>query len=178
MSDIDADDEIFDQLEAELEQDGTFNYYREQRINQLETSIRRQDILQTKFKYYATEGELLDSFENMKNKNYVIVFINELFSTCQFLLTTLRETILNSAGDYYVCVINAVNSPFLVSKLSIKVLPTMVVYANNKEIGKHVGLEGLLNDHQKISSISSLKLERLFNGYFPPKNDSDDEEDN
>lgn len=180
MSASDIDDELFEQLEAEMEQDGTFDYYRQQQISQFQDTIKRHENLQKNFLMFSSEKELLETIGNNKKlTQYLILFINENFTTCQILVEKLRNVIERSEGRYSIYVIEATESPFLVSKLNIKVLPTMVAYINGKNVGEHVGLQGLLNNASDIHSLSDEKLDKLLETYFPRRklNHSDRYED-
>lgn len=165
----DTDDELFDQLEAELEQDGTFNHYREQQISQLQTTLRRKSNIQAKLRNFSTEKELMDliSSSEMKLSNYVIVFINDTFASCQILIRALSPVIADSDGSYTVCVINAFDAPFLSDKLAVKVLPAIVAYSGGRNVGTKAGLDGLLDDPMELETLNGGKLARLFQGYFP-----------
>lgn len=179
MSDSD-NDELFEQLEAELEQNGTFDYYREKQILQIQNSIQQRENLNKRFTMFSNEKELLDTISQNKNKrqyNYIVVFINETFTTCQVLVEKLKDLVQSSDGRYSVYVIQATKSPFLVSKLDIKILPTIVAYSSGYNIGTHVGLPGLLADPADVYTLDNFKLRRLIESYFPKKNeDSSDDE--
>lgn len=171
MSDNDDDDELFEQLEAEMEKDGTFDFYRKKKILEFQDTIQQRENLEKKFKMFNNEKDLLDTIddENKQHKdkfNYIIVFINENFKACQVLVEQLKENIRTSRGEYSAFVIQAVNSPFLVSKLNIKVLPTMVAYTNGTNVGQHIGLEGLLNDPRDVYTLNDAKLSQLVRSYF------------
>jgi thioredoxin-like negative regulator of GroEL len=169
MSDGHSDTELFEKLEAELEQDGTFDYYRDQRIRSFQSDILKTENLTKRFKFYETEKKLLADLneKEMKNGNYLLVFINETFYSCKVLTNKLKETIEKSDGNYIICLINAIESPFLVDRLKITTLPTMVAYVKGKNISTKTGLDGLLENQQDVSTVSSEKLANLFSGYFP-----------
>lgn len=167
----DNDDELFEQLEAEMEKDGTFDFYRKKKILEFQNTIQQHENLENKFKMFNDEKELVDTI-NVGNKqykekfNYIIVFINENFKACQVLVEHLKENIRTSNGKYSVFIIQAVNSPFLVSKLNIKVLPTMIAYINGTNVGQHIGLQGLLNDPKDIYTLDDSKLSQLAYSFF------------
>lgn len=176
-----SDDELFDQLEAELEQDGTFDYYRTQQIKSYQDMILKRENVKNNLKFYKKEKELLDyiSTKEMKKGNYLIIFINENFISCQYLLNSINKTLEESNGNYTICIIDAIASPFLVGKLDIKTLPTIIAFKNSEKIGKKIGLDGLLDNPQDISTISSQKLGHLFASYYPYviKNETQDDDD-
>lgn len=165
----DSDDELFEQLEAELEQDGTFNHYREQQIAQLQTTLKRKSNIQNKLRSFQTEKELMDyvSSSEMKLSNYVIVFTNDTFISCKVLVSALPNVVANSDGRYTICVINAIDAPFLSERLGVKILPAIVAYSGGQNVGTKAGLDGLLDDPTEIESFNSKKLGQLFKGYFP-----------
>lgn len=53
--------------------------------------------------------------------------------------------------------IDAVNAPFLVDKLHIKVLPFLVAYRNGIEVTRVVGFERLANEGATDFSVASLE---------------------
>lgn len=172
------DDALFEQLEAELEQDGTFDYYRDKQIREFQSAIQKRENLLSKLRYYDSEKGFLNelSTTDLKKSNYLIVFINPSFISCQYLQRALKVTVENSSGNYTVCLIDAIESPFLVEKLNPKTLPTMIAFSNGEKVGCKVGLDGMLENHEDISTLSSAKLGHLFESYFPLKPSEDDYE--
>lgn len=171
---IHSDDELFEQLEAELEQDGTFNYYRDQRISQIQNTVKQHENLSTKFSYFDNEKEFLKESHRIPRGNYVVLFVDDSFLACQILLTAMKSVVQYGNGNFSVCVLKASNSPFLVEKLNIKTLPTYLAYRNHKQIAVHIGLEGLLEDIKDVHSLEESRLEVLFQKYYPINKDEND----
>lgn len=175
----DSDDGLFEQLEAELENDGTFDYYRQKQILQFQHTIKQRENLKQNFELFFNEKNLLERLKSKGSRdgNYLVAFIDETFTTCQILIEKLKETVQLSDGSYSVYIIKASEAPFLVAKLAIKVLPTMVAYVKGQKIGQHVGLQGLLANPIDVNTLSSDRLGRLLISYFPKReDDSSDEE--
>ena len=175
----DSDDGLFEQLEAELEHDGTFNYYRQKQILQFQNTIQQRENLKRNFELFFKEKDLLERLKSKRsvNRNYVIAFIDETFMTCQILIEKLKETVQVSDGSYSVYVIKASEAPFLVSKLDIKVLPTMIAYLKGQKIGQHVGLQGLLTNPIDVNTLNNDRLSRLLISYFPKEDEGSSDEE-
>lgn len=158
---IDTDDELFEQLESELEKDGTFDFYRSQRIGQFKETIKQNNNLSNKFKYYENEDKFINESQDFPNGNYITIFTDDKFLSCQILITAVKKIIQCTDKNFVVCLIEAVNAPFLVKKLNVKILPTMIIFKKNKQKTLQIGLEGLLNDSQNIHSLNEDKLCKL-----------------
>lgn len=176
-----SDDELFEQLEAELEKDGTFDYYRTQQIKSYQNMILKHENIKDRLKYFDKEKQLLDylSTKEMKMGNYMIIFINETFTSCQSLLSSLTKTLEESDGNYTICIVDATVSPFLVEKLNVKTLPTIIAFKDSAKIGMKIGLDGLLDNPQDISTVSYKRVGNLFSSYFPYvfKRETQDDDD-
>lgn len=178
--DGDSDDELFEKLEAELDQDGTFDYYKSQKIQELHSEIQRRNNLTNNLVFPESERQLLDRVSHSTSK-YLVVFVNETFQSSIYLTHALKETIENSDGSYTVYIINAEKSPFLSTKLRIKTLPTIVAFVNGKRMGIKVGLDGFLNDRLDVSTVSPEKLASLCRQFFQGgrhRNEEDEDNDN
>lgn len=179
--DSDNDDALFEQLEAELEQDGTFDYYRDQKIRAHESALQRQSNLATRFQCFATEKPLLEVLSNTdaRSGNYLLVFANETFPACQYLLQTLRHVVEESTrNSYIVYVVDATNAPFLADKLNVKTLPTMIPFTAGRQAGApKIGLQGLLDNPHDTSSLSQEHLQRYIEHCFPRAEHSDSDSD-
>lgn len=180
FEDMSSDDALFEQLEAELEQDGIFDYYKDQQIKQYQNMILKRDNLETRFKYFDNEKDLIEVLgdKNMKNSNYLLVFINDFFMSCKYLLHALKTTIENSSGNYTINVINAAASPFLVKKLQVKTLPTMIAYFKGQKVATKIGLDGFLDDPQTVSTISDNKIQKFIDHYIFSGKMRDESDDN
>ncbi|OUT23534.1 hypothetical protein CAS74_001854 [Pichia kudriavzevii] len=159
--DGDSDDELFEKLEAELDQDGTFDYYKSQKIQELHSEIQRRNNLANNLVFPESERQLLDRVSHSTSK-YLVVFVNETFQSSIYLTHALKETIENSDGSY-----------------TNKNPPTIVAFVNGKRMGIKVGLDGLLNDRLDVSTVSPEKLASLCRQFFQGgRHRNEEDEDN
>lgn len=144
----DADeDELFLELENELEQDQFMSSYREQRLEQLLKEYKRIDAsdvkIDAKFGNVRTvtdEKQVID--ETVNNKYTIIHFYKQDFKTCQVMDNKLAQlSTRHLAVRFLRC--DVIKSPFLVTKLNIKMLPCVVIYINGVERDRIVGFEKL-----------------------------------
>ena len=177
--DDDNDDDIFDELEKESEKDGFFDKYRQEKINQLNSIIRRNNNLSNYYSEVSTNDELIELMsKKIKFGNQLLIFINENFISCQLLVNLIKEIILKSNGLFNVIIVNALTVSFIVDKLKIKTLPSLVFYNNGQQINIKVGLNGLLDDPSDIKSLSEYKLNDYISKVFSlNKRDYDSDND-
>lgn len=165
--DDDNDDDIFDELEKESEKDGFFDKYRQEKINQLNSIIRRNNNLSNYYSEVSTNDELIELMsKKIKFGNQLLIFINENFISCQLLVNLIKEIILKSNGLFNVIIVNALTVSFIVDKLKIKTLPSLVFYNNGQQINIKIGLNGLLDDPSDIKSLSEYKLNDYISKVF------------
>ncbi|ODV85836.1 hypothetical protein CANARDRAFT_189951, partial [[Candida] arabinofermentans NRRL YB-2248] len=158
-------DALLDELENELENDDSYlNKYRESRMNQLSKEINRSkkaiddmDSSAGLYKEITDEGELIRL--TSQTKTVVILFYNPNFKTCKMLDNSL-ETLSYKHIHTSFYKIEATNAPFLATRLSIKVLPCIVMYRNGLEVNRVVGLQGLING-EDLNSYKTENLESL-----------------
>ena len=98
--------------------------------------------------------------------NQLLIFINENFISCQLLVNLIKEIILKNNGLFNVIIVNALTVSFIVDKLKIKTLPSLVFYNNGQQINIKVGLNGLLDDPSDIKSLSEYKLNDYISKVF------------
>ncbi|GMF04187.1 unnamed protein product [Ambrosiozyma monospora] len=94
----------------------------------------------------------------------VVLFKNDCFQTSKMMedaINTISKKHLTQSTRFVR--INAVDAPFLTTRLDIRVLPCVVSYIGGKETGRIVGLEGLINGTD-LKSFKVENLERLFLG--------------
>ena len=177
--DDDNDDDIFDELEKESEKDGFFDKYRQEKINQLNSIIRRNNNLSNYYSEVSTNDELIELMsKKIKFGNQLLIFINENFISCQLLVNLIKEIILKNNGLFNVIIVNALTVSFIVDKLKIKTLPSLVFYNNGQQINIKIGLNGLLDDPSDIKSLSEYKLNDYISKVFSlNKRDYDSDND-
>lgn len=173
----DDDDALFEQLEAELEQDGTFDYYRNEKIRAHRATLKRKSNLATRFQCYPNEKPLLEilSDRTARDSDYLLVFANETFTACQHLMHILRSVVQESSGTYKIYIVDAVNAPFLTQKLNVKTLPTMVPFKNGQSGPARVGLHGLLEDPVNVASVCEEYVQQYIESCFPDEEESESE---
>lgn len=152
-----SDDE--DSLIASLENDDTSSLvaYREQRIQQLHNEYTRaKAYLESGYGVFSKireEKELMDMITHCKHT--VLHFSKDDFSRCATMDVHL-EILAKSHTRTRFLKANVEDVPFLVTKLSIKVLPCVTCWIDGISVDKLVGFEGL-GDGQ--SEITTKKLE-------------------
>ncbi|CAK7901358.1 phosducin-like protein 1 [[Candida] anglica] len=141
----DSDDELMELLEEEEE--AAFSKYREARLQQLSEEFKKVDDAHGtemgELKFIHDEKEVMDIVT--RSEHVIIHFQQPEFAKCKIMnerLTVLAEKHLTVKFIY----VNASETPFLVTKLGIKVLPFVVGYIGGKEALRVVGFEKLGND--------------------------------
>lgn len=138
------DDE--DDLIAALEDDesASFEAFREQRIQQLHDEYYRAKTRLSSgygsFVEIKEEKNLMDLIAS--STNIVVHFAKDDFARCKIMddhLNTLATTHYNTRFVK----IKVENSPFLVVKMGIKVLPCVLCWIDGKVVDRIVGFEGL-----------------------------------
>lgn len=196
---LDKDDnyesESDDELLELLEEDDQLAKYREARIQQLSKEFKKID--RTEAEGDGPLGSVIDIKEEKEIMEIVthsevalVHFYQPEFTKCEIMNKRL-SVIAEKYFNLKVLTIKAEAAPFLVSKLSIKVLPFVVIYKNGKEINRSVGFEKFGNDPNNVT-IESLEQFLYANGITnrrivnqssiksrlkPTKEDSDDELD-
>ncbi|CDK24604.1 unnamed protein product [Kuraishia capsulata CBS 1993] len=154
-------DELFDELEQELEDTGLQQKYREQRIDQLSHEIQSLKHAEVSGVVSVTrEADLIAIMSQNFNSNVVVFFYRENFQTClqmDLILEMLAERHYTSVKYYKIDVLSC---PFLVTKLKIKVLPCVLVYQNGVERDRLVGFEKL-GIYEDTSSAKDLILKNF-----------------
>ncbi|EPQ63530.1 Bgt-1602 [Blumeria graminis f. sp. tritici] len=153
-----TDDE--DSLIASLENDDSSSLiaYREERIQQLHNEYARaKAYMESGYGIYSKirdEKELMDTITRCKYT--VLHFAKDDFSRCATMDVHL-EILAKAHIRTRFLKANVEDVPFLVTKLSIKVLPCVSCWIDGISVDKLVGFEGL-GDTQ--SEITALKLEK------------------
>lgn len=158
----DADeDELFLELEDELENDQFASSYREQRLQQLSKEFKeiQQSRVQIDSHYgnvktLADEKEVIQ--ETLDHKLTVIHFYKEDFQRCIIMDKKLLKLSVKHLSTNFLRV-DVVKSPFLVHKLNVKVLPCVVCYINGVERDRIIGFERLGSVNGLDFSIEALR---------------------
>lgn len=143
-SDSDSLLELLDSLENE---DEVVSRYREQRLDELKSEMRKIDAAAATFgeslgtvQYYSDERELMTVVAGTPAA--VVHFFQPTFSKCK-LMNEKLALVAEKHVSLAILAIPAEKAPFLVAKLKIKVLPFVVVYRGGKEVSRIIGFEGL-----------------------------------
>ncbi|CAH2354810.1 phosducin-like protein 1 [[Candida] railenensis] len=165
----DDEDDLLDQLEREEEE--IFSKYRESRIQELSKEIKNVNSSVTQsinnelgeLKTIQNEKELMEilqqnSSAQLQGPPIVIHFQQPEFAKCKIMNERLNILAEKHLG-LKIYNINAVDAPFLVTKLGIKVLPFVVGYIKGAEVLRVVGFEKLGNNPETFDIET---LEQLF----------------
>ncbi|KAI0463561.1 hypothetical protein LJB42_002563 [Komagataella kurtzmanii] len=165
LGDDGDDDELFDELEKDIE-DQFLAKYRAERIQQLKQEITKIKDHSSNInlndhgnmKTIDTEDELLK--ETVDNERVVIHFFNPSFSTCRIMDEKLSIISTKHIGTRFFR-IEAHRAPFLVAKLGIKVLPCVVLYYKGLERDRIVGFDRLSNSQTnfELEALEELLLD-------------------
>jgi hypothetical protein len=137
----DVDDQEFLDL---LDESDAFEKYRASRIQQLANDMKqaKENIEggHGSLITVSTEKELLDL--TVKHDRCVVHFMHPEFQRCKVMNKALEQLSKSHTETLFVQ-INATDAPFLVTKLSIKVLPLVLGFVNAQEKCKLIGFEAL-----------------------------------
>ncbi|KAI6247619.1 Thioredoxin domain-containing protein plp1 [Erysiphe necator] len=158
-----------DDLIAALEDDDSASFvaFREKRIQQLHEEYNlakaRLSSGYGKFIEIKEEKVLMDLITS--SINVVVHFAKDDFARCKIMddhLITLATTHYNTRF-VKICV---ENSPFLVMKMRVKILPCVLCWINGKVVDRIVGFEGL-GCHEEIFTTRDLEIRLLATGVIP-----------
>ncbi|EDO16864.1 hypothetical protein Kpol_1024p17 [Vanderwaltozyma polyspora DSM 70294] len=157
------DDDDIDQLIEELEnEDGDefSNKYREERIEAMVHHARTVE-RNVREGGYGSLQEIQNEKEvitmSTNTERIVISFGLDHFAKCQYMNEQLRKLSLKHLTTKFVYA-NVENCPFLVDRLSIKVLPFVVGYKKGVERLRIVGFSSLGNDPNEFQLDTLEKL--------------------
>lgn len=160
-----SDDDLLELLEGE-DENGPVAKYREQRMQQLRKEFRKIDDAANDnnelgaLRSISSEKEVMDIVTN--NELVIVHFYQPNFTRCQIMDDRLK-VVAEKHLVIKVLRIMAQDSPFLVAKLNIKVLPLVVIYKNGKELTRIVGFEKLGTDANDFT-VQSLEDFLLISG--------------
>lgn len=154
--------ELFEELEEDVD-DEFMSKYREQRLQQLAEDIKQvQKNVQNDG--YGTLTTFNDENALMRLTSQtdlvVIHFFLNTFQKCKIMDEKLTELAQKHLMTRFLR-ISVEDSPFLVAKLNIKVLPCLVAYKNGAERDRIVGFSRLGNNPNdfSVTSLETILLE-------------------
>ncbi|GAA5922278.1 Plp1p [Sporobolomyces koalae] len=138
------DDELLEELEEELDNDFELGGFREKRMMELKAQLdaaqRRQDSGYGQYTEIKVEKVLLD--KTSKVGRSVVHFFHPDFRRCKIMDKHL-ERLAEKHGDTLFLKADVANMPFLVNKLSVKVLPCVIGFVDGVSKMKLVGFDEL-----------------------------------
>ncbi|KAI8141584.1 thioredoxin-like protein [Fennellomyces sp. T-0311] len=169
LSDIEDDEALFEELENE--EDAEISFMRERRIKEIQQEMeRRQAMGENKHGEYSEitkEKEFMDITTSTK---YVVGhFFHDDFRRCKIMDTHLETLSKKHYGTRFVK-INVANCPFLVEKLSIRVLPCVMAWVDGYAQTKIVGFDDLGGTDSFSTALLELKLTNV--GVLKKKEDN------
>lgn len=162
------DDELLELLEEE-EENGHLQKYRESRMQEIASQMKdiRRNV---ESEGYGRVETLLNEQSVLQlttsNKYVVLHFFHKDFKKCSIMdskLSILAEKHLQTKFLR----IDVEDAPFLVTKLSVKVLPVVILYINGIESNRLIGFEKLnFQPNQEDFDINSLENFLYANGEY------------
>jgi len=147
--DLDNSDEDSDALFAELEEanetgDPTLSNLREQRLEQLRSEILKSRVAKDQgsgsYIKVKDEKEVMDL--TTSQKLVVVHFAHPDFGRCLVMERHL-EALAKRHFDTRFIGVNVEDAPFLVTKLSVRVLPCVLSFVDGNTVDRIIGFEGL-----------------------------------
>ena len=140
----DDEDSLLDELENETENDPKLAYLREARIQQLSADLARAKSLRSEGygTYVDIKEEKLLLELTTSHKHCIVHFHKTDFHRCRIMDEHLK-IISEQHFEARVVKINVENAPFLVTKLSVKVLPCVIAFIDGVSVDRIIGFEGL-----------------------------------
>ncbi|ODV97898.1 hypothetical protein PACTADRAFT_47734 [Pachysolen tannophilus NRRL Y-2460] len=168
------ENDLLQELEDELDNDGFISSYREQRIQELSNQIKtinskdfsHIDEEHGNVKTITEEKDVIE--ETLRSDITIIHFYGENFKTCKILDKNLVKLSLKHLNVSFLR-IDASKAPFLVVKLKIKILPCLVVYRKQVEVFRLVGFEHLTTYNGTTFKIEELEELLYRNGALDRK---------
>ncbi|EIN10415.1 thioredoxin-like protein [Punctularia strigosozonata HHB-11173 SS5] len=159
-SDSDAEeDDIFAQLEAEIERDDTDAAFREEGIQALRREMEQVKAMKEgghgRYDEIMNEKEVIRTSAN--EAQCVIHFYHHNFKRCQIMDQHLAALAPKYFGTRFLRVF-VENVPWLVEKLQIKVLPCVITFVDGVTRDKLIGFEELGNEDSFKTAVLELRL--------------------
>ncbi|KAF8205109.1 thioredoxin-like protein [Pholiota molesta] len=154
----DDDDALFAELEEEIEND-THASVREHGLRVLKTEMERMKHMQEN--HYGTYSEITDEKEVVRvsahESRCVIHFYHSKFQRCEIMDKHLAKLAPKYSKTRFIRVF-VENIPWLVEKLSIKVLPCVICFVDGIAKDRLVGFEELGNEDSFNTAVLELRL--------------------
>ncbi|PAV20931.1 gtpase inhibitor [Pyrrhoderma noxium] len=156
----DSDDELFDELEREIDNDFDLGALREQRIEELKQEMNK--LKDMREKEHGQLTEILDEKEAIRisanEKRCVIHFYHRDFKRCDIMNKHLEEIALKYISTRFLKVF-VENVPWLVEKLQVKVLPCVFCFIDGVTKDRLIGFEDLGNSDGFETAALELRLQ-------------------
>ncbi|KAE8214469.1 hypothetical protein CF327_g2107 [Tilletia walkeri] len=156
------DEALFEQLDKELESgSGAFDLagFRERRMDQLKQDLATmKEMRETnhgKYTEFTDEKELLQT--TVKERFVVVHFFAPEFERCKIMDKHLADIAPHHFRTLFVRA-HVHNTPFLVNKLKIKVLPCVVLFVDGIAKDRIIGFEDLGNTDNFTSAMLEWRL--------------------
>lgn len=149
-----------DEFMDDLEDDEFLSQYREKRMQQISDHLRlvERNVKNEGFGSLKTIEDESTLMRTVSGAKYAVVhFELEKFAKCQLMDQRLSQVAEKHLTTMFLR-ISVENSPFLVSKLGIKVLPFVVCYKDGQEILRIVGFSKLGNNPASFTLESLINL--------------------
>ncbi|TIA90791.1 hypothetical protein E3P99_01402 [Wallemia hederae] len=153
-------DDFSDVSDSELLEGLEDDEYRERRIQELQSDIKRRDmeaefVSRGGYKEYTSEKEVMDVA--LKQVKVIVHFFHPRFKRCEIMDTHLELLAYQHPGTKFLKV-NVENVPFLVEKLKIKVLPCVITFRQGVARERLVGFQDLGQSDQFATKTLEWKL--------------------
>ncbi|KAI9488934.1 thioredoxin-like protein [Zychaea mexicana] len=157
LSDIEDDEALFEELEKEEENE--IASLRERRIKEIQQEFERRQTMGENSHGEFTEITNEKEFMNITTSSKYVVghFFHDDFRRCKIMDTHL-ETLCKKHYQTRFIKINVSNCPFLVEKLSIRVLPCVMAWVDGYAQTKIVGFDDLGGTDGFSTAVLELKL--------------------
>ncbi|KLO14948.1 thioredoxin-like protein [Schizopora paradoxa] len=154
----DSDDEIFAELEKDIDENFDMAALREQRLEELQQEMRI--VKDMKDQNFGKLTEMKDEKEVLKTsaseKRCVIHFYHHDFKRCQIMNDSLAAIAPKYFNTRFLRVF-VENVPWLVEKLQIKILPCVICFIDGVAKDRLIGFEALGNS--ETFEIAALELQ-------------------
>lgn len=156
----DSDDELFDELEREIDDDFDLGALREQRIEEIRQEMNK--MLEMRDKEHGQLTEFTDEKEVIRmsanEKRCVIHFYHRDFKRCDIMNKHLEALALKYPSTRFLKVF-VEDVPWLVEKLQIKVLPCVICFIDGVTKDRLIGFEELGNSDGFETAALELRLQ-------------------
>eukprot|EP00980_Cylindrotheca_fusiformis_P028608 scaffold22620_cov131-Cylindrotheca_fusiformis.AAC.3 len=183
QNDDDSDNNDSD-FEDDLDDDAALEAFRRRRLAELKQSATKEDEQRAKG-HGEVRTIVQDEFlpECTSSKWVVVHFFHKDFERCKIMDHHLNRIAPLHLSCKFVR-IDAEKTPFFVTKLNIRTLPTLLIFKDGKTVDRLVGFEGLLSTNSSFKNpdeFTTSSLGRFLERtgcieYEGPDSDDDDDE--